>query len=285
MISIKIKANAKINLTLDILGKRPDGYHLVDMIMQSVSLCDNIELSKLPQNEIIVTSSDNLLGGEQDICYKAAKLFFEKSELNSGVKININKNIPLAAGLGGGSADAAAVLLALNKMFSNPLSNTDLYNIAIKLGADVPFFLIGGTVYATGIGEQLTKLKDMPECYILIVKNGNKKSTAQMYKQLDDAESYGNFNTKKAKEAINKGDLNKICLNIGNAFTQLWDINDIKSVMLSRGAMAVSLSGSGPSIFGIYDDYNNAVLALNAFLDNNIQAFLTTPAKDAIAFE
>ncbi|MBQ6816370.1 MAG: 4-(cytidine 5'-diphospho)-2-C-methyl-D-erythritol kinase [Clostridia bacterium] len=285
MILIKIKANAKINLTLDILGKRPDGYHLVDMIMQSVSLCDNIELSKLSENDIVVISSDNSLGGEQDICYKAAKLFFEKSDLNNGVKININKNIPLAAGLGGGSADAAAVLLALNKMFLNPLNSTDLYDIALNLGADVPFFLIGGTVYATGIGEQLKKLKDMPECYVLIVKNGNKKSTAQMYKQLDSAESYGNFNTNRAKEAINNGDLNSICLNIGNAFTSLWDINDIKSVMISNGALAVSLSGSGPSVFGIYDNYNNALLALNTFLNNNIQAFLTTPAKDAIVFE
>ena len=171
---LSCKANAKINLTLDIVGVRKDGYHILDMIMQSVSLADTVKISLNNIPQINVESSCNIISGENNIAYKAASYFLKEANINSGVDIYIEKNIPMSAGLGGGSADAAAVLLALNSLFNGPLDKKTLEKIALKLGADVPYFLYGGTVRVGGIGEEMKVLPPMPDCFIIIAKNAIK---------------------------------------------------------------------------------------------------------------
>lgn len=275
------QANAKINLTLDILGKREDGYHLVDMIMQSVSLFDKVTI-ELCSEGISVLSSNNTLGGEDDICHKAARLFYEKSGVEGGVSIKVEKQIPLAAGLGGGSADAAAVLLLLNKAYGDILPFDTLEEIALSLGADVPFFLNGGTVRVGGIGEVFTPLPNCPECYIVIAKSGQKASTKEMYAVIDSKPVSCRPDNEAAVEALGNGDINKLCANMKNVFSVAWQNNAAYDVLIKHSPLAVSLSGSGPSYFGVYENSANANAAISELEAAGIPAFLTIPLKKAI---
>lgn len=276
------KANAKINLTLDIVGVREDGYHLVDMIMQSVSLYDTVTVEK-KESGITVNSSDNTLGGEDDITYKAAKLFFESSSVSGGANISILKNIPVAAGLGGGSSNAAAVLLLLNKIYGNPLSNEHIEKISVKLGADVPFFLYGGTISVTGIGEIFEKLSNMPKCYLVIAKKGIKPSTKKMYEIIDSTEvSSFRPDNKGAKKAIADNDLKGLCSNIKNVFSAAWEPDIITDILSENNALAVSLSGSGPSYFGIFTSRTDAENSVEMLKGHGIIAHLAEPTASAI---
>ncbi len=287
MVNLKITAyaNAKINLTLDIVGKRADGYHLVDMIMQSVSLYDIVTVER-SETGITVASSDNTLGGQEDITYKAAKLFFEESGVSGGAVIEIEKNIPVAAGLGGGSTDAAAVLLALNKLYNEPLNLGALEGIAVNLGADVPFFLHGGTISVTGIGEIFEKLPDMPKCYLVIAKNSVKPSTKEMYSIIDNTDvSKYRPNNIIAKKAIADNDLSLLCKSIKNVFSAAWQPDVITEVLTENGALAVSLSGSGPSYFGIFTKYEDAINSVNRLKEQGIAAFFAEPTVSAIEIE
>lgn len=279
------KANAKINLTLDILGKREDGYHLVDMIMQTISLFDTVSVIKTDSG-IRVLSSDNALGGEEDITYKAAKLFFEETKINGGAQIEIEKCIPVAAGLGGGSTDAAAVLVLLNRLYENPLTVKELEKIAVKLGADVPFFLYGGTISVGGIGEVFEKLPDMPNCHLVIAKKGVKPSTKEMYNVIDntDVSDYRPDNI-AAKSAIEKSDLNILCQNINNVFSAAWESDEIALIMKECGALSVSLSGSGPSYFGVFDNESYAKTAVECLKNLSIAAFYAVPTKKGCEVE
>jgi len=281
---VTAKAGAKINLTLDIVGIREDGYHLVDMIMQSVSLFDTISV-ETTENGITVNSSDISLGGKEDICYKAAYVFYEKSGICGGANITVKKSIPLAAGLGGGSADAAAVLMALNKCYDYPLSVAELEKIAITLGADVPFFLYGGTISVTGIGEIFEKLPDMPQCFIVIAKNAVKPSTKEMYRIIDSSVIYDRPDNSAAKKAISDGDLHALSNNIKNVFSVAWKQNDLVDILSSNNALAVSLSGSGPSYFGIYENENDAKAVVKELAKNGIPGFLTVPTNSSIFFD
>lgn len=279
------KANAKINLTLDILGKREDGYHLVDMIMQTISLFDTVSVIKTDSG-IQVLSSDNALGGEEDITYKAAKLFFEETKINGGAQIEIEKCIPVAAGLGGGSTDAAAVLVLLNRLYENPLTVKELEKIAVKLGADVPFFLYGGTISVGGIGEVFEKLPDMPNCHLVIAKKGVKPSTKEMYNVIDntDVSDYRPDNI-AAKSAIEKSNLNILCQNINNVFSAAWESDEIALIMKECGALSVSLSGSGPSYFGVFDNESYAKTAVECLKNLSIAAFYAVPTKKGCEVE
>lgn len=279
------KANAKINLTLDILGKREDGYHLVDMIMQTISLFDTVSVIKTDSG-IRVLSSDNALGGEEDITYKAAKLFFEETKINGGAQIEIEKCIPVAAGLGGGSTDAAAVLVLLNRLYENPLTVKELEKIAVKLGADVPFFLYGGTILVGGIGEVFEKLPDMPNCHLVIAKKGVKPSTKKMYNVIDntDVSDYRPDNI-AAKSAIEKSNLNILCQNINNVFSAAWESDEIALIMKECGALSVSLSGSGPSYFGVFDNESYAKTAVECLKNLSIAAFYAVPTKKGCEVE
>lgn len=274
---IKVKANAKININLAITGRRPDGYHTIDTIMQSIDLSDNIWVEKA--NKITVECENPQLNDENNIAYKAASAFFGKCNINGGAKIKIEKNIPTAAGLGGGSADAAAVLVALNKLYDTKLSDDELCEIAAKLGADVPFFVKGGTMRSQGIGEILTQLKPMADCHILLVKSGSKKSTAEMYRQLDNTD-YPITNMEERIEEFNRNDFS----NLENSFQVLWD-DSCKALLLQTNAKGVSLSGSGPFWFAIYDDYDKATDTFNYLKKENYQCYLTKPCNFSLKFE
>ncbi len=282
---ITAKANAKINLTLDIVGKREDGYHLVDMIMQSVTLYDTVTIEKT-DNGITVNSSDNTLGGEDDITYKAAKLFFEASSVSGGANINIVKNIPVAAGLGGGSSNAAAVLMLLNKIYNYPLSAEKLEEISVSLGADVPFFLHGGTISVTGIGEVFDKLPDMPKCFLVIAKKDTKPSTKKMYEIIDSTDvSFFRPDNIFAKKAIAENDLDSLCKAIKNVFSAAWKPDIITDILKENNALAVSLSGSGPSYFGVFTSLTDAKNSVNELKVNGISAYLAEPTASAIEIE
>ena len=281
---LNVTACAKINLTLDIVGVRNDGYHLLNMIMQSVSLADKITIENVTNGKIIVSSSLSTLGGEDDIAYKAANLFFKATNIDAGVNIHIEKHIPCAAGLGGGSADAAAVLLALNKIFDYPLTTKQLEEISLKLGADVPYFLYGGTISVTGIGDEFRKLDDMPQCYIVIAKNAKKPSTAEMYRQIDNGE-YTHPDNLSAERAIKNNDYALLCETVDNVFSRLWNCKDVVTIMNESGADAVSLSGSGPSYFALFSDKANAEKCVNTFTEKGIEAYLCQPTPKAIYFE
>ena len=199
---MKIKANAKINLTLDVLGKRDDGYHLIDSVFQSVSLGDIVTVNKC--DVIRVDCTDSTICDESNIAYKAAKMLKDEFNLPGGISIQLKKVIPVAAGMAGGSSDAAAVLVALNKLYETNLSEDELCEIGLSVGADVPFCIIGGTARVGGIGEKMEKLPDMPQCAIIIIKHGQKLSTADMYRQVDaypqDKYYYSNIKIDKMPE-------------------------------------------------------------------------------------
>ena len=281
--TVNIKACAKINLSLDITGVREDGYHLLETVMQSVDLCDYVTINLC--NDIFVKSSVDLLGGQDDICYKAAQLFFQKSNILGGAEIVVTKNIPLSAGLGGGSADAAAVLVGLNKLYGMPLSFEELLELAVNLGADVPYFLYGGTVFASGIGEICKKLSDMPLCYIVLAKREQKKSTKYMYSVIDNANKPIKVNTCELITAICDNNLCKAANACVNEFSVAWDDDVTTNVLKSFNPLCVSLSGSGPTHFAIFNDKAVALKCVDALKRKNIEAFLTVPTDSAIIIE
>ena len=229
---LKIMACAKINLSLDITGIREDGYHLISSVMQSVDLHDTIIINKC-ENGIKVVSSDNTLGNADDICFKAAQLFFEKSGVVGGAEIIVTKNIPLSAGLGGGSADAAAVLIGLNKLFNTPLDNNELSKAALSLGADVPYFLFGGTVLVGGIGEVCEKIMDIPDCFIVLAKREQKKSTKHMYDVIDNCEEPISVDNEKMISYIDLQDINGISNCAKNVFSLAWNDNITTEILNS----------------------------------------------------
>lgn len=255
MNEITLKANAKLNLTLDICGKRDDGYHLLDSVMQSISLHDTVKLQIA--DKISVCCDCEEINGEDNIAYLSAVRFFEYAGILGGVKISINKNIPLASGMGGGSADAAAVICGLNELYKTGLVKTQLCRIGATVGADVPFCIIGGTARVGGIGEKIKKLPDIPKCYIVVVKAGEKSSTKDMYKKLDGMACLP-LKTDEMIKAINNRSIKEISLNCSNAFSSVFDYDDIKEVFIKTLPLGVSLSGSGPTVFGIYDGKEKA---------------------------
>ncbi len=279
---MKLKANAKINLSLEICGKRHDGYHLIDTVMQSISLYDEISIEKAEKT----TVKTDIVGldGNDNLAYKAAEQFFSDFQINGGAKIEIKKNIPLSAGLGGGSADAAAVLVGLRQIYNPLITDESLEKTALKLGADVPFFIQGGCKRAQGIGEIFTTLKPLNKGFILLCKGEEKTSTGEMYRILDSKE-YGKCNTGAVIKAIEQNDLNGISQNIYNAFAEIWKDSFVKKAMLLESSLAVSLSGSGPTWFSLYENEADAMTAKNNLQSQNMQCFVVTPQKSAIIFE
>ncbi len=262
---MKIEAYAKINLTLDIIGKRSDGYHDLTMIMQSVGLHDDIIVNLNDSGKISVKSSSALLADdESNIAYKAAKAFFEYSGIsNRGVEIEIQKNIPMEAGMAGGSADGAAVIRALNELYGTKYSDTTLWEIGVKVGADVPFCITGGTMLAEGKGEILTnlpKLSDFDEPpVILLCKPDIGVSTGKAYAAVDNCyqTSINRPNTMGMKTALSNKDTVGVAKNLSNVFEQVLNLdecNTIKKVMLGYGALGTCMSGSGTTVFGIFED-------------------------------
>ena len=280
---IKVSANAKINLTLDIVGTNEKGYHLIDSVFQSVSLADKIIIKKAQGLNVLMPDSG--VECQDNIVYLAAQRFFEKARISPCVSIEIEKNIPMSAGLGGGSCDAAVTLLALNKMFDLPLSDNVLHEIALSLGADVPFALKGGTMRATGIGEKLEPLMPMPDCYFVLIKKGTKPSTGQMYARLDALNNLKHPDTDGAVSAINEGDIKELSKKMDNVFAALWDLKPICDLIKSTNPLTVTLSGSGPTAIAVYENEGNAKKATEILNKEKIECYLCTPAKTSFIFE
>lgn len=262
-------APAKINLSLDILRKRDDGYHELKMIMQTVSLYDEINIEK--NNEITLDcNKKNIPLDNKNLAWKAASLFFKYTNIKGGCNIYIKKNIPDGAGLGGGSSDAATVLLALNDIYKTGLTEQELINIAVKIGADVPFFIIKGTCLAEGIGEKLTKIKNNTNPFIVIYKPEFSISTKWAYENVNL-----NFKPKYNVDIIVENLKNKNYKfdDIFNyleyiSISRFKEIENIKNQMKNCGATGTLMSGSGSSVFGIFDNENTAKKALEIFEKN-----------------
>lgn len=273
------RSYAKINLTLDVLGKRPNGYHDVKMIMQTVSLFDLVIVDKAYSNITVNTNLKYLPNNDKNIAYKAAQLFFKKTGLDGGVRIMIHKNIPVAAGLAGGSGNGAAVLHAMNKLFNAELSIEELCELGAELGADVPYCLIGGTQLAEGIGEILTPLSPMIKTTVLIVKPPINVSTGSIYEQIDSAPIERRPDTEKIIDALKSGSMTAVAENLCNVMESVTEkmypvIGGIKNKMLINGAVGAVMSGSGPSVFGFFDDDRKAKLSHDSFAYQYKDVFL-----------
>lgn len=276
-----MNAYAKINLTLDITGKRADGYHLLRMVMQSVSLYDRLMLSQGESGIHIFCGRGNVPCNDRNTAYKAAAAFFAFSGIEPRITITIQKYIPSQAGLGGGSSDAAAVLHALNGMYHTGYSKETLCQIGVEVGADVPFCILGGTVLAEGIGEQLTVLPALPHCYVLICKPPVGVSTKKAYALVDSAEAAGAFSNAMLR-AVRSGDIREVAKCVGNDFEkvmQLDDVTRIKQLMNSMGALGACMTGSGSAIYGIFDDAAAAASCKESLKKEYLKVFLCEPVN------
>lgn len=245
-------AYAKINLTLNITGKRADGYHTLDTVMQTVSLFDTLTFEKADD----ITVECGSLSGEDNICHKAARLFFEKTAISGGVHIKIEKHIPVCGGFGGGSADAAASLRGLDRLYGTSLSYDELRSLALRLGADVPFLVEGGTSRCTGIGEVLEK-HTAPTMYLCVSAAHSGASTKAMFEEIDK-HNIGGGNSDKAVEYIENSDVSGIASSLHNDFDGVCcvlcpECGDIKEKLISFGALNSMLTGSGTGVFGIFE--------------------------------
>lgn len=282
---IKIKAYAKINLLLDILSKLENGYHSLFMIMQSVGLYDTVTVEKTEGEKIeIVCDKEGVPTDERNIAYKAAESFFTFTGVkNSGVKITIEKRIPHAAGLAGGSADGAAVIVALNKIYGTELSYLELVEIGLRVGADVPFCIFGSTRLSQNIGDVLSELPPMPDCSIIICKPEQDVPTGNAYKIYDESSDRIRHpdNTGMLRAVLAK-DLDKICLLTNNVFEQVIEVCDrayIKGVMRKHNAGAACMSGSGPSVFGIFYNDKDAERAYAELKKSIDETYICRPVK------
>ncbi len=263
MRKISLKANAKINLGLDVVGVRENGYHEVRMIMQSLRLCDDIELEEQEKDISIISDSEEIPDGHDNICYKAAELMWREYSIKSGLAIKISKRIPVAAGLAGGSTDAAAVIIGINELFSLGRTVDELMEQGVKIGADVPFCILKGTALSEGIGEKLTSLKKLPECGILLFKPSVGVSTANVYRELDEIKIKEHPDIDAQVRAIEEGDLKKTAGLMGNVLEFVTEkkypvITEAKQSMLRNGALGAMMSGSGPTVFGVFEDIKKA---------------------------
>lgn len=261
--SITAQAPAKINLALDVTGKREDGYHLLETVFQSVSIFDRLNISLTNEKGIKLTCNMPWIPcNEKNLAYKAAAAFMAKTGFNEGVLINMNKRIPSQAGMGGGSSDAAAVLKGMNTLAGNILTADELCELSVPLGADVPFFIYGGTAYAEGIGEKLETLPLLRGLHIVAAKGKGGISTPEAYRRIDALRSPVHPETRKLRDAIKQGayrkELWKHCGNIFEEVTDLKDVHDIRSTMLKMGAEFACMSGSGSAVFGIFEDLQTA---------------------------
>ena len=277
--SVKIKANAKINLSLAITGKREDGYHLIDTVMQPISLFDTVTISKA--KSISVKCKDESLGGEANIAFKAAKVFFDETKISSGASIYIKKRIPKAAGMGGGSADAAAVLVGLNSLYKTNLSDEKLEEMALSLGADVPFFIRNGVKRARGIGEELSDIDSKIKAYVIVAKGDKKPSTKEMYQKLDSMETVF-IDVDKTVSALEEGNIEALASSMKNSFSLVWPKSATKDKLLALNSLAVSLSGSGPTYFAVYDSKREAKKDFKLLNKNEIEAYLVSFSNETL---
>lgn len=288
MTSVNVKAPAKINLSLDITGKRPDGYHDVSMVLQSVSLYDNVKVSidnDKTGGEIKITCTDPQIPcDESNIAYKAASAFIKRTGITPYyTEIHIDKNIPSGAGLAGGSTDGAAVIVALNYLYSTHLTDKNMAEIASLVGSDVPFCIYGGTMHATGTGTDLKKITALGKCYFVIVKPDIFVSTKEAYSRCD-SKNYKQFiYTDEVIKKICQRNIRAMCDVLYNEFEavmQLDEINNIKKELRKNKAVGASMSGSGSAVYGIFLEEKKAKACCEKFKNEYDKVYLCEPLKN-----
>ena len=253
---VTVEANAKMNLALDILGKRPDGFHEVAMVMQTIGLHDTLVMEKTERDIELSINVPWLKADEKNLAWRAAELIRQEYGLEGGVRIELTKRIPVAAGLAGGSADAAAVLKGMNDLYGLQLDEEKLCELGARLGSDIPFCIMGGTMLATGRGEVLTRLSDMPETWVVLAKPRISVSTAWAYQNYDEQGAERHPDNEAIKQAIARGNRKAVagllCNVLESVTIKKYDvIAEYKQMMLDKGAMASMMSGSGPTVFGL----------------------------------
>ena len=276
------KAYAKINLGLDVVDRLENGYHLVKMIMQMVGIYDVLTLEKTSSGIVVTTDNGELPTDENNLIYKSAKLMMDKYQISEGVKIHLEKNIPIAAGMAGGSTDAAATFKGMNELFECGASEEDLRELGVKVGADVPYCIMGGTALAEGIGEKLSKLPSPPPCVLLVAKPDINVSTKYVYEHLDAEGVSHHPDIDGMIQAIEDQELQGIVKRLENVLENVTVkkypvIQEIKDIMIEMGAEGSLMSGSGPTVFGIFTEEEKAKAALKVLEEKELakQLFVT----------
>ncbi|EQK40471.1 4-(cytidine 5'-diphospho)-2-C-methyl-D-erythritol kinase [[Clostridium] bifermentans ATCC 638] len=289
MNSIDLKSRAKVNLSIDVLGKREDGYHLVEMIMQTIDLYDKLKITEIEENSILIKSNSlDIPLNEDNIMYKAVNLLKNQFNIEKGIEISIEKNIPVAAGMAGGSSNAAAVLVGLNKLWNLGLSENELKDIGLKLGADVPFCITGGSALAEGIGEELTNIKGLPEdLNILVCKPNIFVSTKEVYQSLNMDKVKRRPQNKKLIDALQKEDVKFISENMVNVLEEVTslkysEIGQIEDIMIKNKALGSMMSGSGPTVFGLFDNKDCAIKAKEDLQAKYNQVYLVKSSNKGV---
>lgn len=285
---MKLKAFAKINLGLDVVRKREDGYHEVRMIMQTVGIFDRLELKMQAEPGIRVSTNLSFLpNDESNLVYKAARLLMDEKGVKEGLSIQLEKHIPVAAGMAGGSSDAAAVLVGVNRMFNMGFSMEELMKRGVKIGADVPYCVMRGTALSEGIGEILAPLPPMPDCSILVAKPPVSVSTKFVYENLHVDSLAKHPDIDGMIKAIREESLSGIVKRMENVLETVTEknypvIRELKEYMMGAGAMGALMSGSGPTVFGIYDDAAKAEKARDDLRQTGMarQVYLTSPVNN-----
>ena len=276
------RAYAKINLSLDVLGKLDNGYHEVQMVMQTVSLYDLVTVTKINEGIEISTNLPFLPVDKNNLAYKAAEEFFNYTKIDPCVHIDISKRIPVGAGLAGGSSNASAVLKALNKLFDTKLSLKKLCQLGVKIGADVPYCVLGGTRLAEGIGEKLSPLPKLMPCHIVLVKPAFSISTKTVYEKIDSLSDYRHPDTSSLIDGIVNRNLEKVASSMGNVLEEV-SISDypvlskLKAELMDLGAIGAQMSGSGPTVFGIFRTQEEAQKAKNQLWGKYKTVYICTP--------
>lgn len=289
MEQITRKAYAKINIGLDVLKRREDGYHEVRMIMQTVDICDDLAFERTAQSGIVIrTDREDLPVDDNNLIYKAADLLFREKGITEGVKITLTKRIPIAAGMAGGSSDAAATMRGLNELFGMGYSVRELQELGVKLGADIPYCLVGGTMLSEGIGEILTPLPAPPDCFLVVAKPDIDVSTGFVYGNLHADRLTYHPDIDGMIEALRTGSLSGVTERLGNVLETVTVkeypvIEEIKELLRSMGAENALMSGSGPTVFGIFNKRETAESAARTIADRQLagQIFVTTFCNNA----
>lgn len=289
MNSIDLKSRAKINLSIDVLGKRDDGYHIVEMIMQTIDLYDNLKITKIEGDFIKIKSdSEDIPLNQDNIVYKAADILKKRFNIKDGVEISIQKNIPVAAGMAGGSSNAAAVLVGLNKVWNLGMSESELKEIGLQLGADVPFCITGGSALAQGIGEELTNIHGLSEgVNILVCKPDIFVSTKEVYQSLDMNKVQKRPENQKLIESLKNDDIKYVSENMVNVLEEVTaskykEIKQIEATMMKNKALGSMMSGSGPTVFGLFDNKEYAIKAKEELLIDYNQVYLVNSSNKGV---
>lgn len=277
---MQIKAYAKINIALDVVGKREDGYHLLKMIMQTIDIYDLIGIEKAPQNIVLSCNKGFIPTDNRNLAYKAAELFINKYNIKQGVYINIKKNIPVAAGLAGGSTNAAAVLKGMNLIFNVNAEESELMDLALSIGADVPYCIQGGTALCEGIGEKIKPLKSFRNHILVIVKPNFGVSTKEVYGSLDINKIFKHPDIDSLIKAMTREDLYYVANNMKNVLENVTIkkhglLKDIKNEMMKMNALGALMSGSGPTVFAFFDDMQKAQICYDRMKMQYKEVFIT----------